>query len=172
MNLILSPPTVPKRHRSPLHMLPETLKRPTLNECGLGLNDVPTSSGFIALLTAFRASGGTARSSDIDRLLEGHQLEHPCSLEALVATNQVFGFAWRKTFWVPMLQFDLGNLTLKRGPQQVATELRSQCDRWQLAAWFARPNGWLDGQKPVDVIDSNLAEVLDAARVDRFVAAG
>lgn len=164
--------TVLQGRRAPSQMPPLLMGQPVLAQPEPGIDDSPTSSGFIALLMAFRASGGTARSGDVNRLLDDHHLSHHYTLETLVAEEQVFGFAWRDTLWIPMLQFDLADLTLKRGPQQVAAELRSQFDGWQLAAWFARPNGWLDGHKPVDVIDSKLAEVLDAARVDRFVAAG
>ncbi len=173
MNLIFSTrSTVLQGRHAPSQMPSLLMGQPALSGSERELDDVPTSSGFIALLTAFRSSGGTARSGDVNRLLNDHHLDRHCTLETLVADLQVFGFAWRDTFWIPMLQFDLGDLSIKQGPQQVAAELRSQFDGWQLAAWFARPNGWLDGHKPVDVIESKLAAVLDAARVDRFVAAG
>ncbi|MBK7615415.1 MAG: hypothetical protein IPJ08_13330 [Burkholderiales bacterium] len=49
-------------------------------------------------------------------------------------------------------------------------ELPAELDAWQVAAWFARPNGWLNDARPVDQLARNLPAVLNAARADRFVA--
>jgi len=35
---------------------------------------------------------------------------------------------------------------------------------WQAALWFAGPNGWLGGRRPVDVLDAEPDAVADAAR--------
>jgi len=70
-----------------------------------------------------------------------------------------------------MFQFspDLG---LKPGLKAVLAELVSEYDGRRLAEWFVEPNGWLDEARPIDVLDSNPEEVLQAARADRFVATG
>ena len=36
--------------------------------------------------------------------------------------------------------------------------------------WFAQPNGWLHGERPVDLLDAGLDRVLLAAGADRIVA--
>jgi hypothetical protein len=51
-------------------------------------------------------------------------------------------------------------------------ELASAFDGWPLATWFAQHNAWLNDRSPVDLLDSDLADVLDIARADRFIAAG
>ena len=71
-----------------------------------------------------------------------------------------------------MFQFELRDLSVKQGPRKVLAELSPVLDGWALAAWFARPNSWLNDRSPVDTLDSNLAAVLAAARADRFVASG
>ena len=132
----------------------------------------PSNRGFVAMLTAYRATGGTARGDDLARMLEDHHRGDFVSLARLVVTGVVFGFEWRHTFWVPMFQFDLRDLSIRPGLPLVLAELRPQFDGWTLAAWFAQPNSWLDDRRPVDLLDSDLSEVLQAARADRFIAAG
>ena len=153
---------------------------PPLGPMGLpqhphGRSDIsatPSSTGFTAMLQAYRATGGTARGDDLARLLQDRPNGGYVSLARLIATRKVFSFEWRNTYWVPMFQFDLADLSLRPGPQQVMGELNSEFDDWSLAVWFTQPNAWLHGDKPVDVLGTHLKAVIDAARADRFVAAG
>ena len=128
--------------------------------------------GFTALIDAYRASGGTARGDDLARLLEDHHRGNFVSLARHIVAGEVFAFEWRHIFWVPMFQFDLGDLSIKPEPRLVLAELASEFDGWALATWFAQPNTWLNAQRPLDLLESNLPAVLAAARVDRFIAAG
>jgi hypothetical protein len=136
------------------------------------IDELPTSRGFAGVLAAYRASGGTARGDDVARLLEDHGLGNFIGLANLIATSQVFGFEWRGTLWVPMFQFDLRDLSVRPSARMVLAELGAGFDGWARAAWFARPNSWLERHKPVDLMGSDLAAVLSAARADRFVAVG
>lgn len=136
------------------------------------LSDLPSSLGYIGLLAAFRASGGTARADDLERLLEYRRSADGAHLSELVAGGGVFGFQWRHCLWIPMFQFDLADLSIRSGPQAVLRELSGDFDGWTRAAWFARPTAWLQGRRPVDLLASNLNAVLGAARADRFIAAG
>jgi hypothetical protein len=138
----------------------------------LTLGDIPSNRGFVAMLTAYRATGGAARGDDLARLLEDCRLGSVASLARLVVSGTVFGFEWRHTFWVPMFQFNLRDLSIKPGPAEVVEALGADFDGWALAAWFARPNSWLNDAMPVDLLESDLPAVLEAARADRFVAAG
>lgn len=128
--------------------------------------------GADAMLAAFWDTGGIARGDDLARLLEERDRGESKRLPAMIASGHVFGFEWHREFWVPMFQFDLQNLTLKAGPGVVLAELSPVFNGWELASWFAEPNSSLHGSRPVDMLDSDLAAVLEAARVDRFVAAG
>jgi hypothetical protein len=132
----------------------------------------PSEAGFLVMQMAFRASGGLARGDDLVRWLQGHSSSDVASLARLIVMAELFSFEWRDTYWVPMFQFDLDDLSIKRGPRQVMIELASEFDSWSLAAWFAQPNTWLSNTRPVDQLDHNLAGVLRAARADRLVAAG
>ena len=136
------------------------------------IGDVPTAGGFAALLAAYRATGGTARGDDVARLLQDHRPADLVSLAGLVASSAVFGFEWLSTLWIPMFQFELRDLSIKPGAQLVMSELGSSFDGWARAAWFALPNSWLSDRRPVDLVHTDLTEVLGAARIDRFIAVG
>ncbi|MEP7101972.1 MAG: hypothetical protein ABI781_15785 [Burkholderiales bacterium] len=136
------------------------------------LDELPTPNGFAALLAAFRATGGTARGDDVARLLEDHGLGDFIGLAKLIAKGDVFGFEWRSVLWIPMFQFELRDLSVKRATQQVLAQLGSGFDGWSCAAWFARPHSCLNFQAPVDLLATRLADVLQAARTDRFIALG
>lgn len=136
------------------------------------ISDLPTSQGFAALLVAYRNSGGTARSDDVDRLLEDYRMGHFDSVSTLVATDELFGFEWRSIQWIPMFQFELRDLSIKPATGLVLAELGGGFNGWERAAWFAQRNSWLNDQRPVDLIDHETAEVLGAARADRFIAVG
>lgn len=136
------------------------------------LGSVPSDRDFVAMRAAYRATGGVARGDDLARLLEDRGLDGRASLPGLVDGGALFGFEWRRYFWIPMFQFELHDLSIKTAPQQVLAELAAEFDGWNLAAWFAQPNSWLRERRPVDVLDSNLPAVLGAARADRFIAAG
>lgn len=126
----------------------------------------------VAMHAAFSGSGGIARSGDLARLLDYFNRGESAALPDLISSGRVFGFELQRTFWVPMFQFDLGDLSLKPGPGIVLAELKEVFNGWELAAWFSRPNSSLNGSRPVDMVDSDLPAVLGAARTDRFVAAG
>lgn len=132
----------------------------------------PTGRGFRAILAAFKATGGIARGDDVARLLEGHGVDDFIGLARLIAARDVLGFEWRHTLWIPMFQFDLRDLSIKPAAQRVLKELGTGFDAWACAAWLATPNSWLDHHLPVDLLDTQLTRVLEAARADRFIAVG
>jgi hypothetical protein len=136
-----------------------------------GPADMGDDAAFEAMRAAYQALGGLARGDDLARLLEDRARGDYVSLARLIVANRIFGFEWRHSFWIPMFQFDLGDLSVRRGLRQVLAELVSEFDGWRLAAWFVESNAWLNQGRPIDQIDSNLSEVVQAARADRFVAA-
>lgn len=128
---------------------------------------VPTLDRFAALRGALRASGGIAQGDDLARLLEDHRLGDFVSLPRLIAHHDVFGFEFRESFWIPMFQFDLRDLTLSCGAAPVVASLAEVFDGWALASWFAWPNPCLGNWRPVDVLVATPADVLSAARIAR-----
>lgn len=127
---------------------------------------------FAALNLAYRARGGIARADDLGRLLADHGPGTFISMAKLFADEEIFGFEWRGSLWVPMFQFALGDLSMKPEPRRVRAELGEEFDGWTVSAWFVEPNVWLAQQRPIDLLETGLGAVLDAARADRFVAAG
>lgn len=135
-------------------------------------DDWPSKIEFDAVRAACRASGGIATGDDLARLLEDHRCGDFVSLARHIVCGDIFGFEWQGTFWVPMFQFDLRDLSFKESPRRVRAELSEGFDGWALADWFAQPNTWLGDRPPVDLLDTHLAAVLEAARADRFIVAG
>jgi hypothetical protein len=125
---------------------------------------VPSGRGFIALLEAFRATGGTAPGAIVGRLLEEHQAGAAISLAKRIHTGLAFGFAWRGSLWIPMFQFDANDLALKASAQRVRAALPPLWSGWAVASWFAAPNALLGGHCPADRLDLAPEAVLRAAR--------
>jgi len=124
----------------------------------------PASRGFVLMLETYRPTGGTLRADDLVHLLEGQHQGDCSSLARLIVAGAVSGFKWHGDLWIPMFQFDLRDLSLKPSPGQVRAELGPAFYGWTAAAWFARRNRELAGQRPVNLLDTQLATVLEAAR--------
>lgn len=135
-------------------------------------SDLPNAHDFLAMQGAYRSSGGIARSDDLERLRDALCQDALLTLERLIATRRLFGFEWQGSCWIPMFQFDAGDLTLRHGTGRVLAEWDGVLDGWGLALWFCAPSAWLFGQRPVDRLDSDLPAVLAAARTDRYVITG
>jgi hypothetical protein len=132
----------------------------------------PTDRDFAAMRSAYRASGGIARGDELARLLDDHSSGEFVNLAGFIAKSEIFGFDWHEAFWVPMFQFDLHDLSIRPGPLRVIAVLAPVFDGWSLAVWFAQRNSWLQGRRPVDLLGTELADVLQAAGADRYIATG
>ena len=127
---------------------------------------------FVHMLRGYRETGGLARGDEVvERLAQCNTGGVP-TLARQIVERTVLSFEWRGELWLPMFQFDRANMTPKASAQQVAAELSTAFDAWNTACWFVQPNTWLQGRTPVEALESDLGEVLQAARADRFVAAG
>jgi hypothetical protein len=127
---------------------------------------------FTALRTAYRSTGGIARGDDLARLLADHPCGDYVSLARLIVSGQIFCFERHNTFWVPMFQFNLRDLSVKRALQKVFDLLHAGYDGWTVAVWFTQPNDRLSDRRPVDLLDSDLHRVMEAARVAPSFVAG
>ena len=132
---------------------------------------MPTSRGFVTRLTAYHASGGVAPGDDLGRLLDDWQCGDFVSLARLVASGEIFSFRWHGKNRCRCSSSISVIYRAGRG-EQVSAELKSVFDDWSLAVWFVQPNSWLQAQRPLDLLDSDLPAVLQAARADRYIAAG
>ena len=125
-----------------------------------------------AIIGAYKINGGIARADDLALLLEEKNKGNFVSVARRIVSRDIFSFEWQNHFWVPMVQFNLHDLSIKQEVRRVVHELTAVLDNWTLALWFAEPNSWLKGRRPVDMVDSHFSAVLHAARADRFVAIG
>lgn len=166
----ISPGPVGLRH--PVPPVIPTHAPATRKSTETGLGAAPNSRGFITMLSQYHASGGLVCGDTLGRLLDDWQRGDFISLARLIASNEIFSFRWHGQSWIPMFQFELRDLSVKSGPRRVLAELKPVFDDWELAVWFIQPNSWLQTKRPLDLLDADLAGVLEAARADRFIAAG
>lgn len=121
---------------------------------------------FIALLEAYRCSGGLARAQEVFALVQRCQPGKIVMLASWIVNRKVICFDWQSKMWLPLFQFDSFDMTPLPGLDQVLAELTPGYDTWELAKWFVEPNPWLAGQTPADTLVSDLPAVLHAARAD------
>jgi hypothetical protein len=138
---------------------------------GVDIDGTSQDRAFVALRAAYRASGGILCGDDLARCLEDHGRGDFAWLAGLIVSGEVFSFDWHHRFWLPMFQFDAHDLSTRQAPRQVLARLSTEFDGWELAWWFAEPHARLNHRRPVDLLDSNLHAVLDAADADRRTAA-
>ena len=121
-----------------------------------------TGRGSVSLLEAFRPGGGTATADIVGRSLAHSQTGVAASLAGLIHSGQAFGLQRRGSLWMPMFQFNTGDLSISAAPQAVTAELPERRLGWAVALWFAMPNIRLDRRMPVDLSASNFDAVFQA----------
>jgi hypothetical protein len=129
-------------------------------------------SRLSAMECAFLPTGGIVTGDCFSQLMR-HGLDQPISkLARWIVDRHVVAFEVHGQIWLPMFQFEPSTLQVRPGVLKVIEELRGVFDEWELVEWFGQPNSWLNGQSPASAIGRNEQAVLEAARADRFVAAG
>ena len=124
---------------------------------------------FIALLEAYRDSGGLARAREV-RAQIGRQCETTLVMLAnWIVRRQVVCFVWQSKMWLPLFQFDRTSMTPKPGLAEVLSELTPTYADWELAKWFVCPQPELADQTPAATITGNPSAVLRVARNDSQV---
>jgi hypothetical protein len=135
-----------------------------------GADDATRDAAFVALQAAYRGHGGIASGDSLaarlDRAGRGGYLD----LARRIVAGDLFSFRWNDAFWVPLFQFDPVLLTLRAAPRRVLAELHGALDGWAIANWHVRAHDDLHGQRPLDLLDTELSAVLAAARADRCAA--
>jgi hypothetical protein len=128
--------------------------------------------GVSALPEAFCSSGGVVSTDTLTMLLRKRS-DQPISLLARwLVDRDVISFTSNGQTLLPAFQFDWLTGAVRPGVLGALAELRGAFDDDEVAAWFAQPNSSLLGDSPVNLIDKDAAAVLEAARIDRFVAMG
>lgn len=79
------------------------------------------------------------------------------------AEGKVFAVEHSGDLLYPAFQFDEGG---RPRPiiGKVLAALGPHVGPWQVALWFVSPNGWLDGARPIELMDTEPDRVLEAAR--------
>lgn len=127
---------------------------------------------FIALLNAYRASGGLYRADEIADLLRRHGMENYMRLARRLAGREILSFRWNEVIWVPAFQLRGPELEVREEVCEVLDELAPVMEGFEIAQWFVAPNLWLGGAAPLRLIHSCGLAVKDAARADRFIIKG
>ena len=130
---------------------------------------VCTDEQFVAMLNAYRGSGGLVRDGELLALFRRSSGPDADTLANWIAQREVIGFEWQSRTWFPVFQFR--HLDMERQPAlgQVFAELIPAYDSWDLADWFAQPNPWLADRVPAETLELDSFAVLQAARVGRFI---
>lgn len=131
-------------------------------------SQVVADDAFVAMLGAYRGSGGLGRVDEVVTLLEGRGHRGVATLARWIVERSVISFEWQQQTWLPWFQFKRADRVPDSGLRAVLVELGAACDGWALAHWFARPHLALAGGAPVDLIAGDPNAVLQAARVERI----
>lgn len=132
----------------------------------------PTDSEFVALLSIYRATGGLATGDEVAERMRRVGTGEVGTLARLISQREVVCFVWNTTFWLPWFQFNPANFLVKPAVRSLLRELGTTLDEWELVQWIATPNAGLRDQAPIELIDQSPGEVVNAARLTRFIAVG
>lgn len=77
--------------------------------------------------------------------------------------GRVFAVDFQGRLIYPAFQFDVDRGEPRPVLQEILAHAGSSLDGWQTAVWFTSPNGWLDDQRPVDLLDSEPESVVEAS---------
>jgi hypothetical protein len=170
-------PPMRRLQRAPLH-IPRTASQTQLCAgCAMQrmrefLTGQCNERSFQTLELAFSGTGGLLSERQFLQRLQKF-FDQPISKFARwIVDRQIVCFAWQGQTFVPSFQFVDDAPRMRLDVQSLVAELRPVLDDWELTAWFATPNHWLADRTPVDVLDTNIESVAQAARTERFVGHG
>lgn len=127
---------------------------------------------FVAMLQAFRPSGGLVPLKEVTEWFEAHQGPGGAELQDWIRRRMVLSLHWQAQCWLPWFQFNRTSCTPHVQLRTVLNELNAVHAPWEACRWFTLPNPWLGRHRPVDMLLSDLSGVLDAAHADRLIANG
>jgi len=82
--------------------------------------------------------------------------------ERLKQARRIFAVTYRNATYVPSFQFDEKGRP-RPAVAKVIGILGKDTSDWGLALWFTAANGWLEGKRPVDLLNDDPEEVVQAA---------
>ncbi|HSO44959.1 MAG TPA: hypothetical protein VLQ47_05510 [Rhodoferax sp.] len=131
----------------------------------------PLDWQYIAMLDAYRESGGLMRSPELASMWRSHGISGTDLLAHWILKRKVISFEWQSTIWLPMVQFNRSTMTLVPWFEEIQAELVAVFNDSDVAQWFSLPNSWLSDRSPANALVSAAPEVLLAARAERHGSA-
>lgn len=126
-------------------------------------------SRFLRLLADLRPYGGMLPIEEVRSI--GFVQHAGLSLGESLLQRNLFALTWRHRQWLPMFQFHMPGGALSTNVSRIAGLMHPVLQGYKLAEWFVSPNGWLNDQCPLDLIDTDTAHVRHAAQADCFLLA-
>ncbi|WP_298928127.1 antitoxin Xre/MbcA/ParS toxin-binding domain-containing protein [uncultured Ramlibacter sp.] len=127
---------------------------------------------FMFMLDGYRASGGIVRADEMPSVLRSQHGAEIKDIARWIAARHVVYLYWAGNYWLPAFQFDRHDRQPKRELRPILAQLAPAFDEWDTAVWFSRPNPWLSGEVPANLLSSHATDVEEAARADRFARRG
>jgi hypothetical protein len=118
-----------------------------------------------AARTALVEEFGALRSHEVADLAESRASNRAALANRWRASNRVVAVPVGDELLYPGFQFtNEGKAHPAVGAALEALRSDPHTTDWQAALWFASPTSWLEGRRPVDLLDSDPDAVIDAAR--------
>ncbi len=123
---------------------------------------------FVALLNAYRGSGGMVRGGEVLALFGRRGACDLAQLARRMLERQVIAFEWQSQTWLPWFQFNALDLGTHAALAPMLVELNAIYSPWELASWFVQRNDLLDMRTPVEVFSCDPDAVQHAACTQRW----
>ena len=125
------------------------------------------------LAMLYEASGGLVSDRALLQWLRDLGEEQPISkLARWIVERRVVSFGDEAQMWFPRFQFELGVAWVRPAVLRVLGEFDGVLDQLETAQWFATPSPWLQDEAPAERIARAAHDVVEAARIDRFLLTG
>jgi hypothetical protein len=132
----------------------------------------PDERAFANVLETFGRHGGFLDGNEVVEQMCRKNGADLSSVAQRIVARELICFERRGKHWLPMMQFNPVDMSMRPALARVAAELRGVFDAWELCCWLATPNCAVDNRAPLDVLAQDADAVWQAARLDRFVACG
>ncbi len=135
-------------------------------------NEFDSNIQLSAIEAAFARHGGVLRANEVVLWMRSDWEQPTSVLAKWIVSRAMITIDWHSDILIPMFQIDFRSRGLRAGCGEIVAELNDVMDGWEMARWFATSNPWLGGLAPVDMLAVSWRNVVDAARVARFIVRG
>lgn len=105
-------------------------------------------------IDAAEAARGQAGSAD----------ERAARVRSWIRSQQAFSVIHEGRELLPSFQFDPATGALRPQVAQLLEALGGKRHGWEIALWMISPNGWLRGERPIELWTGRMGELLETAR--------